>query len=356
MTMRVAVLHNEVTAEASEADRDVLVQVEAVSQALERLGHETIPLAATLDLDHVRRRLLNLQPDAVFNLVESLAGSDWLMFLATGLLDVLRIPYSGSRTESLLFSNQKLLAKQRLQQAALPTPAWFSTDAFSPGFAGSSSDNGLEGGARYVLKSVSQHASAGLDDECVVEPDDADVLQERLEQHARRLACPCFAEEYIDGREFNISLLASPDGTELLPPAEIDFSGFPPQKPRIVGYRAKWNEDSFEYRCTPRRFDFPPSDKMLLDELRTLSRACWGLFGLNGYARVDFRVDRANRPWILEVNANPCLSSDAGFTAALGHAGIAFDESVARILDDVPGLAGIDVRRVRQQPKPAVEA
>lgn len=339
--MRVAILHNEVTAEASEADRDVLVQVEAVSQALGRLGHETVPLAATLDLDHVRRQLLNLQPDAVFNLVESLAGSDWLMFLATGLLDVLRIPYTGSRTESLLLSNQKLLAKQRLEQAALPTPAWVSTDAFSPGPAGNSWDDGFERGARYVLKSVSQHASVGLDDECVVEPNNPGVLQERLEQHARRLACPCFAEEYIDGREFNISLLASPKGPEVLPPAEIDFSGFPPEKPRIVGYRAKWNEDSFEYRCTPRRLDFPPSDKTLLDKLCTLSRACWDLFGLNGYARVDFRVDRANRPWILEVNANPCLSPDAGFAAAARHADIAFDESVARILDDVPGCSAL---------------
>jgi D-alanine-D-alanine ligase len=67
--------------------------------------------------------------------------------------------------------------------------------------------------------------------------------------------------------------------------------------------------------------------------LQDLARACWGLFGLRGYARVDFRVDPAGRPWILEINANPCLSPDAGYAAALAEAGISYDEAVQRIIE-----------------------
>jgi D-alanine-D-alanine ligase len=99
-----------------------------------------------------------------------------------------------------------------------------------------------------------------------------------------------------------------------------------------VGYRAKWDPQSAEYQATPRRFDLPATDVPLLDEMRRLSRACWGLFGLRGYARIDFRLDAAGRPWILEVNVNPCLSPDAGFAAALEQAGIPYDEAVQRIL------------------------
>ncbi len=65
-----------------------------------------------------------------------------------------------------------------------------------------------------------------------------------------------------------------------------------------------------------------------------MARQAWDLFALGGYARVDFRVDAAGEPWILEINANPCLSPDAGFAAALAQASIPFSEAVARILED----------------------
>ena len=90
----------------------------------------------------------------------------------------------------------------------------------------------------------------------------------------------------------------------------------------MVGYRAKWQEDSFEYVHTPRSFEFDASDGALLERLRELALDCWNRLDLCGYARVDFRVDDRGRPWILEVNANPCLSPDAGFAAAGERAGL----------------------------------
>jgi D-alanine-D-alanine ligase len=89
-----------------------------------------------------------------------------------------------------------------------------------------------------------------------------------------------------------------------------------------------------EYMNTPRRFDFPLADRALLDELEALARRCWTAFDLHGYARVDFRVDSDGQPWILEVNANPCLSPDAGFAAALQQAELTLTDAVERILAD----------------------
>ena len=173
-----------------------------------------------------------------------------------------------------------------------------------------------------------------MDDDAVLHGVGLTEVRERLQQRAAQSGRPCFAEQFVEGREFNLSVLAGPAGPEVLPPAEIDFSAFPPGKPRIVGHRAKWQADSFEYHHTPRRFVFEPTDVPLLDHLRRLARQCWSLFGLRGCVRVDFRVDAAGNPWILEINANPCLSPDAGFAAALEQASIPLDTAIRRILED----------------------
>ena len=172
-----------------------------------------------------------------------------------------------------------------------------------------------------------------MDDDAVFSGPAAEVHR-RLRERVKHTGRPAFAEEYIEGREFNLAMLTGPGPVEVLPPAEIDFSAFPAEKPRIVGYRAKWQPDSFEYNNTPHRFDFPDADRPLLDRLQDLALECWNLFMLRGWGRVDFRVDQSGRPWILEVNANPCLSPDAGFAAALQRAGIEFDEAIRRIVDE----------------------
>ena len=120
----------------------------------------------------------------------------------------------------------------------------------------------------------------------------------------------------------------------MLPPAEIDFAAYPEHMPRIVDYRAKWVVDSFEYANTPRCFDFAEGDADLLAEMAEICRRAWLLLGLRGWARVDFRVDGGNRPWILEVNPNPCIAPDAGFVAASERAGLTPAEVVGAILDD----------------------
>ncbi len=347
--MRVVILHNAVSADDSAADRDVLVQVASVAGALSHLGHCSALVACTLDLGAAREQLAAGRPDVVFNLVESLGASDWLASAATALLDTMGLPYTGSSTEALLLTNHKLLAKQRLCQAGLPTPQWEALETHrAAGATDPRRPRGPAAGANfrslrdfgsfsdtlYVIKTLWEHASFELDEHSIVRPADATALVDALRESIRRLRRPCYAERYIEGREFNLSVLAGPNGPEALPPAEIDFSAFPPGKPRIVGQKAKWEEGSFDFQNTPHRFDFTPSDGPLLDQLCGLARDAWQLFGLGGYARVDFRVDAEGQPWILEINANPCLSPDAGFVAALDRASIPFDRAVARILSD----------------------
>lgn len=319
--MKIAILHGDVAKDAGADELDTLAQAAFAADGLTRLGHDPFCIPVSLNLESLREELIRAKPAVVFNLVESLAGRGNLIHVVPALLDALGIPYTGARTEAMFVSSNKLLAKERLAEAGLPTATWLtvadgSDDAFTPG--------------KWIVKSVWEHASVGLDEDSVIAAADKGALAEEMVRRKQSLGGACFAEKFIDGREFNVSLLAG----RVLPPAEILFDGYPAGKVRVVGYRAKWEETSFEYASTRRSFDFSQGDEPLLERLVKLSLQCWRLFGLRGYARVDFRVDDAGAPWILEVNANPCLSPDAGFPAAAGRAHLSFPDVLQRIIDD----------------------
>jgi len=329
--MRIAVVHNEVTADDGPDAKDVLVQVNAVTAELAALGHEVSCLGCTLDLEDMQRQLTKLTPHLVFNLVESLGGYGCLIHLFPALLEALKIPYTGSDAESIRLTSNKTAAKDRMAAAGLPTPDWIGP---YPGCGAAGSGNEFARDRRWIIKSTWEHASIGLDADSLVQAGSTSLLMAEMTKRVSSLGGACFAEEFIEGREFNLSILGGDNGPTVLPPAEICFDEFDPGKPRIVDYRAKWAEDSFEYHNTPRSFDFKADDAVLLAELGKLACRCWDVFRLRGYARVDFRVDVENRPWILEVNANPCLSPDAGFAAALSRARISFRDVVDVIVAD----------------------
>jgi D-alanine-D-alanine ligase len=322
--MKVAILHGWVAQNASADERDVLVQVEAVREALLRLGHDPVPVPLSLDLEGAVARLRSISPDLVFNLVEALQGRGQLIHLAPALLDYLHLPHTGASTEALFLTSNKILAKQQLAAAHIPTPPWVTAEEAACGET--------EFPTPGIIKSIWEHASIGLDEHSVIF--EASRFPGALEQRRRGLAGGCFVEAFIAGREFNAALLAGQQGPEVLPMAEIRFVDYPQDRPRVVDYRAKWDAASFEYRHTPRSFELSAEDRDLLARLADLARACWHLFGLRGYARVDFRVDHQGQPWVLEVNANPCISPDSGFVAAAEEQALSYDEVITRILED----------------------
>jgi len=324
--MKIAVLHGEVALEAAPDELDVLIQAEAVSEALLELGHEPTAVSFSFNLERIMEALRTIQPNLVFNLVESVAGQGSFIHMAPVILDYLKLPYTGSGTEALLLTSNKLVAKSLLQASGLPTPAWFPHDGTWDGRGAVAN--------LFIVKSVWEHASIGLDENSVVYIEDAYELGRQMDRRQDELGGDCFAEAYVEGREFNLSLLASPSGLEVLPPAEIRFISYPPGKPKIVDYNAKWGSESFAYHHTPRTFDFGDEDQPLLGRLTATAKKCWDLFRLRGYARVDFRVDAHGKPWVLEVNANPCLSPDSGFVASAQRASLSFGQVIERIIQD----------------------
>src|SRR5690606_2681815 len=208
---------------------------------------------------------------------ESLDGQGRLIHLALALLESIGLPYTGSGHDAMFLTSKKIQAKRVMELAGLPTAAWWEPPADlsgEPGFVGP-----------YIVKSVWEHASIGIGDDWITA--DARTPGAILKRRQRRCGGDWFVERYIDGREFNVSVLGGPDGPEVLPPAEMTFVGYPPGKARIVDYEAKWHEGSFGYNNTVRRFDFGPEDDGLVARLREISLGCWRAFDLGGHVRVD---------------------------------------------------------------------
>jgi D-alanine-D-alanine ligase len=295
---------------------DTVVAAEAVAGALRSLGFaaEVIGLAPDLAaLDALPSR----RPLTVFNLVDAVNGDGRLSPMVPARLDALGLRYTGCGTSAWLDTLSKIGTKLKLAHAGLPTPAW------------SEDGSGFDRQAPVIVKPVWEHGSLGLDDRSVMRG--ADAPRAIVERNSR-WKTEHFAEGFLDGREFNLSLLEGPSEPTVLPIAEIVFEGFT-GAPKIVGYDAKWTPDSEAYIGTPRRFGLEAETPELAAKLKRLALACWRLFGLSGYARVDFRLDSGGEPAILEVNMNPCLSPDAGFAAAAKEAGLSYEAMIGRIVE-----------------------
>jgi len=323
MKQKILVIINKLSTDAGADELDVLEQADLVGNACRELGYEVAQIEMDMDLQATITKIRKESPSIIFNLVESLDNKGEFAFIAPSVFSSLGIPYSGSPVIPMFFASNKVLAKRELARLGLPTPDW----------AGVKGTSILEPVKRYILKPVWEEGSLDLDESSVFYGSD-----ERMKEVAARKSNEhYFIEEYIEGREFNISILAGPDGPEVLPVAEMQFLDFPAGKPRILGFRSKWDEQSFEYTHTTRTFRASERDSILHLRLKELCEACWKGFGLKGYARVDFRVTDEDIPVIIDINANPCLSGSGGFAVAIEEAGYSFVEAIGRILGDAVG-------------------
>jgi D-alanine-D-alanine ligase len=330
--MKIGVIHNQPIPKGEpnwESSLDVMVQVDAISNALAELGHAPTALPFTRDLGAFVDRLQREATEVVFNLCESVDEDPHLIGHPAAVLELLGLPFTGSSSMALTLSTDKLLVKRLMVAAGIRTTPFFS-------YEGGDVPKPPALDFPLIMKPRWQDASIGIDQESILLSGKG--LRKTLGDYYQRFG-PLLIEEYIEGREFNVSLLGDPLA-RIMPLAEIDFSGFPPGLFRIVGYRAKWDEESPEYRCTRRVFpdDLPPD---LARSIRRVARECFRLFGLRDYGRVDMRTDDRGRVNVLEVNANPCLSPDAGFTAAVARADLGYRGMVGELLDQVS-------RRIKQ--------
>jgi len=317
--MRILVLHSDVAPDAPADEQDTLITAREIAAALESHGHRASLAPFVFDPDRLRGLITGHRADVVFNMVEAVFGQGELAPLVPTLLQKLNVPFTGCPSAPMALAGDKPLAKKLLRLAGLPTPDWSETPF----------DNVIDG-APYIVKSTTEDASLGLDAGAVVEG--GDDVRSRAEFCRSQYGGLWFAEAYVEGREFNISVLEENGQPRVLPIPEMVFHNWPAGHPRIVGYDAKWAETSADYNETIRQFRSEADEPVLHKRLTQLAEAAWCLFRLSGFARIDFRVAENGEPFILEINPNPCLEPGAGFAAAAAEAGMDYAETIARIV------------------------
>ena len=320
---RVLVLYNEPVLPAGhpnyESEHEILITVAAVHQALVQAGFETVPLGVQKDFRVLLAGLRDIQPDVVFNLYEGTADQGFSEAHVAGVLDWLGVPFTGSPFPALSLCRSKHLTKRIFQGAGLPTPEFFVVEQLPVPRCPLSWP--------VIVKPAEQDASVGLDQGSVVS--NQERLNERVSLVLDTFGPPVLVEQFIPGRELTAAVIESPN-LQVLPLAELLFEGLSPSSWPIYTYEGKWTPGSPDYEATARH---PAAlSPALAEGLNRLAQRAFRLLGCRDYARVDFRVNAAEQPYLLEVNPNPDLNPNLGLADNLAAVGITHAQFTAALV------------------------
>ena len=319
--MKVAVLFDALSALGKTPDVLILDTIEAVESALESAGNQAVRVPVNPDgrwIERVRRGKFDL----VFNLCEGIDGVGALEPAVISALELMGLAYTGATSYTAAVCLRKHVVNGLLDRAGLPVPRFGVVTAGSPlpsvGFPA-------------ICKPAAEDASIGVEQRSVVR--NVRSLAARVE--AMHTAWnEVLVQRFVDGREVNVGIL----GETALPVAEIDFAGMPEGMWKIVSYQSKWVTGSEEDLGSVPRCPAQLSSE-LTAELKRIALAAWRAVGGSGYGRIDFRIDANDKPWILEVNANPDIAPDAGLARMAGVAGLDYPALVHAICEHALGRA-----------------
>jgi len=310
-----------------ESRAGVMDQVHAVQAACDKLGlnHETLAVA---DLRHLTKVLSERKETLIFNLAEEFLGDVRESSFVPAVCRAFAKSVTGNDTPALLLAQNKIQAKAVLAGSGLPVPGGTVV------LPGSVFEAAALPAGTYILKPAFCDASEGITTASVVQlPDESERAVALVDSLHRQFVQPVIVEQFIPTRELNVSVFECDGRPKVMPLAEIDFSAFSDEQPRIVDYGAKWDAASFGFHNTPRKI--PAELPAAVTKCVTLlAAAAWQAVGCRDYVRVDFRLDEQLNPYILEINPNPDISPDAGFAAALMAGGIAYEQFVRTVLDN----------------------
>jgi D-alanine-D-alanine ligase len=321
---RVLILYNQpiLATDHPEAasEHEILYTVECVEQALRAAGFATGRLGISHDPESLLAGCQRFEPDVVFNLFEGTGDDDFNEAYAAGVLQWLKIPFTGCPFHTLTLARGKHLTKHVLRSAGLPTADFMVIDNDRVPICHLDWP--------VIVKPAQQDASLGLDQGSVVT--DQDQLEQRVLRLLDNYGPPVLVEEFIRGRELNVGLVEIPELT-VLPISEILFRDERPGFWPIVTYDAKWRPESEDYLATPPSYPAKVTPR-LAQRLGQIATEAFRLTGCRDYARVDFRVRPSGKPFILEVNPNPDFSPDAGLAGSLKTAGISHQQFAVQLV------------------------
>jgi D-alanine-D-alanine ligase len=306
----------------AESDKTYDAVVPQVAAALKKLRHRVSILGVHGDVKKLLGGLTRRKPDLVFNLMEMWRDDVFGDIPIVGLLDLLGLRYTGSGPGELYLAQDKALAKKILAFEKIPYPR----------FAVFTKEADLETGGNLRLplfvKPLRMDASLGIDQRSLVT--DAIAMMKRVVSIHDDLHDSALAEEYIAGREFFVGVLGN-HAPVALPPIEVDFSGLAEGMPHVLDAKAKWDENSAEFKGTKSVIASIPDE--LRARLHKVSLDAYRALRVRDYGRVDLRLTDTGEIYVIEVNASCYLERSSEFAMAAATAGIGYEDLVGRIVE-----------------------
>jgi len=321
-------LNSQLSPEAKAALEDtstttVIEQVDTVAAVLTEAGYNVSTVITSSDVNQLMEKLRDEKPDMVFNFCESIEGNAFQEMNVASLYELLRIRYTGSGPLALGSCLNKVRTKEILAFHKLNVPTFRV-------FTSPDEVSRKKMSFPVIAKPLHEDASIGISNASVVV--DKEHLQTLLGDMLRKFEQPILVEQYVEGREFNVAIVGNEE-VVALPVSEIDFSTMPDGYHHIVSYEAKWMPDSVEYKSTVPICPAKISDRMRQKIQNTAIRA-YEAMHCRDYARVDMRVDKAGKVYVLEVNPNPDLSpSGSGFARSAAAFGWTYNQLVNNIVE-----------------------
>jgi len=328
--MNVSILYNQPVLPADHPDwaseAGVLEAVEAVEAALAKQGHRHRRLPVGASPTSIVAAIEAAPSDVIVNLCEGLQGTGAGESQVAGLLELCGVPFTGSDSECLSLLRDKARTKWLLLGAGLPTAAF---RRLAPGDQRPRAAlESLLAAGPAIVKPAREDGSLSIGLASVVT--DMAALDRQIDEVERRYG-DVLVEQFIEGREFNVGVLALPD-PQALPLAEIEFRHRVGDRWKLVSYDAKWTPESPDFGGTPARCPAEAAPDLAAEIVR-VSLAAFRLTGCRDYARVDLRLDERGGVFILEINPNPDISPSAGLARAIGVSGLSFDDFVGRLVE-----------------------
>ena len=283
------------------AEREIsLISGSAVFNGLQRLGVNASVIDVGID---VIDQLRTAKPDLALIMLHGQGGEDGVI---QGLLEVMRLPYTGSDVLASSIAMDKVTSKLLWQRLGLKTAEFEILNEFSDW------EDLIKRYGKLVIKPVSGGSSIGI-----TMADNVTDLEKNY-RAALEYDSRVIAEKCIEGCEYSTGVL----GSELFPTIKLETNR------EFFDFEAKYKDENTKIICPPEL------SKEKLEELETLIKNAYDSLGCKGLARVDVMQDREGEFYLLELNTIPGMTEHSFIPIAAKHVGIDFDELLLRVLDN----------------------
>ena len=292
-----------------------------VIETLREMGHTVHVLGIHDDLSGIRPAAEEFKPHIIFNLLEAFAGVTTFDQNVVSYLELLRLPYTGCNPRGLILARDKALSKKLLAYHRIPVPEF---TVVRPGRRPS-----LPKRLTFpmIVKSLFFESSTGISQASVVE--NHEQLSQRVSFIHEKLGTAAIIEQFVDGRELYVGVIGN-ERLDVFPVWEMSFDKMPENHWRIATERVKW---STQYQKKHGIMtDRARLDADITERIQRIAKRSYRALDLNGYARVDVRLDDEGRVYVLEANPNPNMAYGEDFAESAEVSGVTYERLLERII------------------------